>query len=215
MKYRLIAFDWDGTLVNSIDHIVKSIKYAAKEMSFEELADINVKHIIGLGMNEAIKELYPDVSSTEIELFKGTYKDAFFSVKVGREHLFPHAEEVLEYFSGEGVKLAVATGKSRRGLDLALKSTGLGSYFDIERCADESLSKPNPLMLHQIMEAMSVDAEEVLMVGDTDFDMDMAKRAGVDRVGVSFGAQKPHRLEVYDPLFIMDSLSQLLSLNKR
>ena len=212
MRYRLIAFDWDGTLVDSVDHIVSSIKYAAEKLAFDSLDNNSVKNIIGLGMNEAIKTLYSSVTDADIVRFKRFYSEAFFSEVIGKNHLFPNAEEVLRHFQSQDVILAVATGKGRNGLDKALDSTGLKSYFSIERCADESASKPNPLMLEQIMSVMNIKPSEMLMVGDTDFDMDMAERAGVDRVGVSYGAQACHRLESFNPLCIVDDLSELLTL---
>ena len=212
MKYRLIAFDWDGTLVDSVDHIVKSVKYAAEKLAFNALDNDSVKNIIGLGMNEAIKTLYSSVTDDDIVRFRQFYSEAFFSEVIGRDHLFPNAENVLGQFKDQGVILAVATGKGRNGLDKALHSTGLKSYFSIERCADESASKPSPLMLEQIMSVMDIKPSEMLMVGDTDFDMEMAERAGVDRVGVSYGAQARHRLESFNPLCIVDDLNELLAL---
>ena len=212
MKYRLIAFDWDGTLVDSVDHIVSSVKYAAEKLAFNSLDDDSVKNIIGLGMAEAIKTLYSSVTDADIVRFRGFYSEAFFSEVIGRGHLFPNVEKVLHHFQNQEVMLAVATGKGRNGLDKALDSTGLRSYFSIERCADESASKPDPLMLEQIMSVMKIKPSEMLMVGDTDFDLDMAARAGVDSVGVSYGAQARHRLEAFNPLCIVDDLNELLTL---
>ncbi len=209
MKYKVVVFDWDGTLVNSIDHIIKSMKYAAGQMSLEVLSDECVRNIIGLGMEEAIRTLYSAITDAEIIVFRSYYSEAFFSTEVGVKHLFPGVDRLLSELSCSGVRLAVATGKSRRGLNVALHSTGLKHYFSIERCADEAKSKPHPLMLHQIMAALDVSAHEILMVGDTDFDMDMAQRAGVDRVGVSFGAQPSARLERYGPLGVIDKFSEL------
>lgn len=209
MKYKAIAFDWDGTLVNSVDHIVKSMTYAAEQMAFDPRSAESVRNIIGLGMEEAIRTLYSSISGSDLEVFRAHYKEAFFSTEVGVAHLFPGAEGLLSDLSGRGVELAVATGKSRRGLDMALQSTGLKHYFTIERCADETKSKPHPLMLHQIMDTLNVQAHEILMVGDTNFDMEMAQRAGVDRVGVSFGAQSIDKLKKFEPLGVIDSLNEL------
>lgn len=210
MKYKLIAFDWDGTLVDSVDHIVDSLKYAAKQMSLEVLADERFRSIIGLGMVEAIKTLYSTIDDKGIDVFRAHYSDAFFATEVGVGHLFPNVERLLGQLSSEGVLLTVATGKSRRGLDIALETTGLKSFFNYERCADETRSKPHPMMLNQIMSKFNVQPHEMLMVGDTDFDMEMAQRAGVERIGVSFGAQPVDRLEAYQPLAIIDDLSELV-----
>ncbi len=212
MKYKAIAFDWDGTLVNSVSHIVQSMKYAAEKMAFDLLPDANIRNIIGLGMGEAIRTLYSDISDADIDVFKMHYKKAFFATEVGPKQLFPGVNNLLKGLSEDGVRLAVATGKSRNGLDIALQTTGLKSYFDVERCADETKSKPHPLMLFQIMSVLNVKPDELLMVGDTDFDMHMAQRAGVDRIGVSFGAQPGSRLEKYKPLEIVDSLDELRAL---
>jgi len=163
-------------------------------------------------MNEAIKTLYSTVTDDDIIRFRQFYSDAFFSEVIGRDHLFPNAENVLGQFQDQGVILAVATGKGRNDLDKALHSTGLKSYFSIERCADESASKPNPLMLEQIMSAVDIKPSEMVMVGDTDFDRGIAERAGVARVGVSSVAQDRHRLESFNPLCIVDDLNELLTL---
>ncbi|UZE94702.1 HAD family hydrolase [Alkalimarinus alittae] len=209
MKYKVVAFDWDGTLVDSVDHIVRSMKQAAAKMSLDELPDERVRNIVGLGMTEAIQTLYATLADQDVDVFRSHYGEAFFATEVGARDLFPHVNIVLEQLSERGVRLAVATGKSRRGLDIALKSTGLQQYFSIERCADETKSKPHPLMLNQIMSELGVQPHEMLMVGDTDFDMEMAQRAGVDRMGVSFGAQPRARLEKYQPIVVVDSLNEL------
>ena len=175
MKYKVIAFDWDGTLVDSVDHIVSSMKQAAQQMTLECLSDEAVRNIIGLGMEEAIKTLYSDLSAKDITVFRSHYSDAFFATEVGVKHLFPNVNELLCQLSSKGLVLAVATGKSRRGLDIALNTTGLKRHFSIERCADETKSKPHPLMLHEIMSSLDIRPAEMLMVGDTDFDMEMAQ----------------------------------------
>ncbi|WP_250657952.1 HAD-IA family hydrolase [Alkalimarinus coralli] len=210
MRYKAIAFDWDGTLVDSIDHIVGSMKGAAERMSLAARANQDIRNIIGLGMKEAIRTLYSDMSDSDIDLFRQHYSDVFFSTEVGRKDLFPNADELLGELNTRGLRLAVATGKSRRGLDIALKTTGLKKHFSVERCADESRSKPHPLMLNQIMATLDIQPEDMLMVGDTDYDMDMAQRAGVDRLGVSFGAQPVERLECYRPVGIIDDLGDLM-----
>ncbi len=212
MRYRAIAFDWDGTLVDSIDHIVVCLRMAAERMGLDFRDDESLKGIIGLGMQEAIKTIYPSISIAGIEEFRSHYGEVFFSNTREQQRLFPNVEKVLEGLKGQGVMLAVATGKSRRGLESALEATGLGHYFSVERCADESRSKPHPLMLEEIMSQLNVSPEELLMVGDTEFDMEMARLAGVDRVGVSFGAQDVSRLRRHAPLAVVDDMSELLVL---
>ena len=209
MSYKVVVFDWDGTLVDSERHIVSSIEYAADKMSLPERSYDEMKGIIGLGMREALLTLYPELSEDEIKNLRAHYSTQFFSAPTNAAQLFDGVLELLQYLRDKGLKLAVATGKSRNGLEKALDSTTLRPYFDITRCADETRSKPDPLMLVQIADHFEVEPVEMLMVGDTEFDLAMAANLGVPSIAVSHGVHEVERLQLHKPLKVLDHLSEL------
>jgi phosphoglycolate phosphatase len=211
MAYEAVVFDWDGTLVDSEHHIVSSIRHAAKQMQLPELGHDQLKNIIGLGMREALLSLYPGLTEAQILAMRDHYSQYFFSRETDQSTLFEGVVETLEALKVSGVRLAVATGKSRNGLEKALTSTKLRRFFEIERCADETLSKPNPLMLQQISDYFSLPAESMLMVGDTEYDLVMATRQGMDAIAVSYGVHESDRLRKHNPLEIVDHLSEIIS----
>lgn len=209
-NYQVCVFDWDGTLVNSERHIVESLSYAAERMALPELAYAQLKDIIGLSMQKALEILYPGLSEADIQLMRKHYADYFFSIPQDASTVFNHVPETLKSLQAAGIKLAVATGKSRHGLDKALLSTGLKSFFEIERCADETSSKPDPLMLAEISAHFNLPTSAMLMIGDTEYDLEMARRCGMDALGVSYGVHARERLMKHDPLAIIDCFSELL-----
>jgi len=208
-KYDICVFDWDGTLVDSERHIVDSLTYAADKLSLPPLSYDAKKDIIGLSMQKALETLYPSLSSSGIEEMRTYYGEFFFSVPQDASSLFDGVVNTLTYLRDSGLKLAVATGKSRRGLDKALISSGLKSFFDIERCADETKSKPDPLMLIEIARYYNADPDSMLMVGDTEFDLEMARSFGMDSIGVSYGVHDVKRLALHKPIAIIDSFAEL------
>lgn len=206
----LIIFDWDGTLADSTAKIVASMKAAAEDLGLPELADGTVRDIIGLGLPEAIAQLYPHAAPGEREALRLGYSEQW----IARDHtpsgFYPGALDTLEELKARGYKLAVATGKSRRGLNRVWQSTGTAELFHGSRCADETTSKPDPQMLHELLAEFEVAADKAIMVGDTEFDMEMAARAGVARIGVSYGAHAPERLASYDLLACLDHMPDIL-----
>lgn len=208
-KYKICVFDWDGTLVDSERHIVDSLTYAAERLSLPPLSYDKKKDIIGLSMHKALETLYPSLSLAGIEQMRAHYGEHFFSVPQDASILFEGVLSTLSDFRNAGVKLAVATGKSRNGLDKALVSTGLKSFFDIERCADETRSKPDPLMLSEIAQYYNADTGSMLMVGDTEYDLEMARNYNMDSVGVSYGVHDKARLVLHNPIAIIDTFSEL------
>ena len=212
MAYPICIFDWDGTLVDSESHIVASLEFASNSLRLPDLGYDAYKDIIGLGMREALLQLYPDLSDDDVERMRRAYADYFFRSEINERNLFGGVIDTLVKLKDKNVRLAVATGKSRNGLDLALKSTGLQSYFEIERCADETKSKPHPLMLEEICGFFSVPAEQCVMVGDTEYDLQMAADIGMDSVGVSYGVHAVDRLRKHKPTKIIDHFPELLSL---
>lgn len=210
MNFKAVVFDWDGTLVDSEAHIVESISHAAAHAGLPELSYDRKKSIIGLGMREALLDLYPELNDEHIKKLREYYADYFFSRATESHNLFEGVEATLMALRDKGVRLAVATGKSRNGLNKALESSGLGHFFEIERCADETRSKPHPMMLQEIASHFGFEYGDMLMVGDTSFDLDMAKQVGMPAVAVSYGVHEGTELLAREPLALVDSLEELL-----
>ncbi|MGA6096672.1 HAD-IA family hydrolase [Stutzerimonas marianensis] len=209
-KYKVLIFDWDGTLADSIERIVQSISRASEACGLLPLDDNAIKGIIGLGLPEAIAVLYPDVTDVAlVEAFRRAYAEHYLQLEKEPSALYPGVREGLARFREMGYLLAVATGKGRRGLDRVLDAHGWGGYFDVTRCADETASKPDPLMLREILAHCGVQAEQALMVGDSVFDIEMARRAGIDSVAVSYGAQSAAVLQTCEPYLTIDHFSEL------
>ncbi|MCJ8203521.1 HAD-IIIA family hydrolase [Pseudomonas sp. RGM2987] len=207
--YKLLIFDWDGTLANSIGRIVESMHVASDRSGFARCDDLAVKGIIGLGLPEAIRSLYPDIQDEELVVFRQHYADYYIALEAEPSPLFDGVADTLQTLRAEGYHLAVATGKARRGLDRVLKSHGWDDYFDITRAADETASKPHPLMLEQILAHCNMRPEQALMVGDSSFDLQMARNAGMGSVAVSYGAQTIEALQAFEPRLSIDHFPEL------
>jgi phosphoglycolate phosphatase len=208
----IVIFDWDGTLCDSIDHIVAAMQLAATELGLPALAAQEIRNIVGLGLPQAVSVLYPGEGEALRTELAGAYSRQYIAANQGPARLFKGAVDTLEALKDRGFELAVATGKSRRGLDRVLEGLDLTGFFDSTRCADETRSKPHPLMLEEIMVGRNKAAAEVVVVGDTEYDLEMARNAGVRSVGVSFGVHSSERLARFEPLAIVDELPQLLEL---
>lgn len=207
--YGLLVFDWDGTLANSEHRIVEAVSGAVREMGLPERSRDDIRNIIGLGLKECLETLFPDEDPARYAGFINAYRRQFSLQNHHPVALFPGAKEVLHALDAEGYAIAIATGKSRRGLDRELKESGLDALVRASRCADESPSKPHPKMLEDVIELAMVSTGEALMIGDTTYDMQMAMEAGVDRVAVSYGAHEVERLLEFTPLEVVDSLHGL------
>jgi phosphoglycolate phosphatase len=205
----LYIFDWDGTLVDSVGRIVSSLKLAAADLSLEILSDDQYKEIIGLGLTKAVNHLYPAAGSTLQLAMRDAYSKHFIAADTAPCAFFEGVIETLDAIRSEGHQLAVATGKSRRGLDRVLAQLAWQAYFHATRCADETASKPHPLMLHELLNELGVSSDHAVMVGDTDYDLNMAARAGIRSVGVSYGAHGLERLQAAAPNVIIDRFSDL------
>ena len=209
-RYELLIFDWDGTLADSIGRIVDAMRQAADLSGRPVRDDLAIKGIIGLGLPEAIRTLYPDITGNDLIDFRQHYADSYMAMDNDvPSPLFQGVLESIEGFRAEGYKLAVATGKARRGLNRVLKAHDWLDYFDITRAADETASKPDPLMLHEILQHCGVQPERALMVGDSSFDLLMARNAGMDSVAVGYGAQTLDSLREYEPRLAIDSFPEL------
>ncbi len=210
--FDLIVWDWDGTLADSTGMITRAVVKAAEQAGLPPLAPEKATSIIGLGLRESIYTLFGDLPDAQAQEVAKHYNANYYA----EEHaipLFSGAKETIVDLNRRGTKLAVATGKGRRGLNMALERSGLGAYFHATRTVDECFSKPHPQMLEELMDEMMVAPERTLMVGDTGFDMQMAQNAGVQAVAVTFGAHPQERLLSYNPIQVFhqfDALRQWL-----
>ena len=212
MAYQLVIFDWDGTVMDSTGRIIACMHQAGADLCLPVLEDDAVREIIGLGLPEALRTLYPGIGDRDLERMRERYAVHFVAAEASPSRLYPGARETLATLRAAGLRLAVATGKSRKGLDRVWASSGLGDSFDASRCADETPSKPHPAMVTELLTELGVAPERALVVGDTSFDLQMARDDGVDRVAVSYGAHPVDRLMNFHPLAVIDALPQLLPL---
>lgn len=205
----LVVFDWDGTLIDSTGKIVRSMHQAAQQVDLPVLADDAVRNIIGLGLPEAILTLYPDADAVRRQHLREAYSRVYMAEDATPCALFAGVEQGLQRLQQAGHHIAVATGKSRNGLNRVLANLGWQTRFDATRCADETASKPDPKMLRELIAYFSVAADEVYMVGDTEYDLAMAQNAGVYGIGVSYGAHAAERLYVHQPIAVIDHFTEL------
>lgn len=210
-KYSLLVFDWDGTLLDSQTQIVNCMKLAIAELDLDARTDKQISNIIGLGLEEAIASLYPLISPEKITLTAQTYREHYLFKDKTPSLLFDGAKDVITLLRETGYELAVATGKSRRGLDKDLAETDLHDVFPITRCADETRSKPHPQMLEEILVDYNTDASTTLMIGDSEYDMQLASNTKMDGLAVSYGVHNLIRLLKHDPVGFIDDIKQLPS----
>ncbi len=208
--YRLVVFDWDGTVMDSAARIVACIEGTIADLGLEPRTKDQIRHIIGLSMGEAIETLYPGHDAPFRQRMIEGYRHHFLVADPTPSAPFDGAGETIAALHDAGYLLGVATGKSRRGLDEVLAKTGLGDYFHATRCADEAPSKPHPGMLEQLLDVLGTEPAATLMVGDTLFDLEMARNAGADAVAVTYGAHPRERLETAAPLAYLDDIRELL-----
>ncbi|WP_426417819.1 HAD family hydrolase [Aestuariirhabdus sp. LZHN29] len=200
-QYQLVIFDWDGTLIDSAGRICQCLALAAEDTGLDILEAEQYRDIIGLGLPEAFRKLYPGVScATTMDRMRDRYSHHFLGREDSPSEFYERVEEGLACLWESNLKTAVATGKSRRGLNRVLDVCGWHGAFDATRCADETRSKPHPQMLMEILEETGTAPEDAIMVGDTEYDMDMARQAGVDRIAMGYGAHSIDRLAPYAPV---------------
>ena len=207
-QFDLIVWDWDGTIADSTGMITDALVLAAKQVGLPALASTDASNIIGLGLKESIYSLYGDIAPHLAQALAAQYTSNYYAGE-SEIPLFAGAKDTIYELNRRGFKLAVATGKGRRGLNLALDHCGLTNYFHATRTVDECFSKPHPQMLDELMDALIVRPERTLMIGDTSYDMQMAQNAGVSCVAVTFGAQAADKLITYNPLHVFERFSDL------
>lgn len=209
MAVQVAIFDWDGTLVDSVEHIADSLHQAATELGYPAREREAYRNIIGLGMVEALEMLYPGISQDQMSEIRQGYGRYFFAKETTPQQVFTGMTDVLKDLRIAGKGCAVATGKSRRGLEGALISSGLGPHFDLTRCADETRSKPDPAMLNEILTHYGLRPEQAVMVGDTVYDMEMAQRIGMPAIGVEWGVHDRETLARFGPVAVVNSVADL------
>jgi phosphoglycolate phosphatase len=207
VRYSVIVFDWDGTLIDSAGTIVECIQRAALGMGLEVPDRERASHVIGLGLQDSLRHAVPGLAPERYFEFADHYR-RHFRARQESMSLFPGIRELLaSLYRSHG--LAIATGKSRKGLDRSLDAEDLRRYFSASRCADETDPKPHPAMLLEIMAALGVGRERTLMIGDTSHDLQMAKAAGVDALAVTYGAHPEQGLRACGPRDCVASVAQL------
>ena len=209
-KVALVVFDWDGTVMDSIGRIVSSLRSAASLSELVVPTEHEAKQIIGLSLDPAFDILFPGITDKQRQLMFQHYREQYMLHDTTPSPLFSGVEQVLQQLKDRNIKLAVATGKQRRGLARMFAETGLEKYFDTSRCADEAQSKPHPDMLQQILQELDVNAAEAIMVGDTSHDMKMAQAIAMPRVGVTHGVHGRDVLSQFAPKAIIDTMPELL-----
>jgi phosphoglycolate phosphatase len=207
-QFDLIAFDWDGTLYDSTSVIVRCIQRAVVDVGGARPTDEAAAYVIGMSLAQALARAAPDVPPEKYQELGARYRFHYHQHQDDLS-LFDGVLPLLRELRDRQHLLAVATGKSRRGLDEVLATQELQGVFDGSRTADETAGKPHPLMLHELMREFGTEPGRTLMVGDTTHDLEMARNAGCPSVGVSYGAHEPATFHVHQPLHVAHSVADL------
>jgi len=207
--YKVIIFDWDGTLMASDKRIVACLKEAALRADLPLLTDAEYRHIIGLSLPVALSTLYPLATEWQHKVLDAVYRWQF--MEANQTEMLPYVGlmALLDALKEQGYLLAVATGKSRPGLNAVLSETGVKDYFVVTKSGEETACKPDPLMLQQIIDELGVSVSDALMVGDSVYDLEMAQRIGMDAVAMTHGVHDAPQLAVFNPVVFCDDLMQL------
>jgi len=207
-RFDLIAFDWDGTLFDSTQIIVRCIQAAVVDVGGARPSDTAAAYVIGMALTQALAHAAPDVPPEKYPELGNRYRYHYLQHQDDLS-LFAGVLPMLDALKARQHLLTVATGKSRRGLNEALRSVELAGVFDGSRTADETAGKPDPLMLHELMQEFGVESSRVLVIGDTTHDLQMALNAGCASVGVSYGAHTPEDFGALGPLHVAHSVADL------
>lgn len=208
----VIIFDWDGTIIDSRAKIVACMRQAALDCGVPPQSEAAISNIIGLELSLAIDTLYPEGDPALISHLRERYAQRFVEADIEPCALFARAEETLQQLHDRGHQLCVATGKSRKGLNRVFGHLAISRLFVASRCADETRSKPHPLMLEQLCDELGTRPGDALMVGDTEYDLAMAREIDMPAVGVTYGAHEAQRLAAMKPLALIQCLSELVPL---
>lgn len=208
-KYELLIFDWDGTLADSEAMIVGSMQQAISELQLPSRSHRDIAELIGLGLDDAFARLFPEYTQAQRNALIAAYGQHYRQRQHPPALMFQGVEATLQQLRSAGWQLAIATGKSRHGLERALRESGMAAYFAQTRCADETANKPAPDMLDALLLATATLPEAALMIGDTEFDMAMAVNAGVDAIAVGCGVHDDARLLASGAMAVLDDVTQL------
>jgi phosphoglycolate phosphatase len=210
MKYELLIFDWDGTLADSAGQIVSAMQAAIAGLGLPPRDDESIRELIGLGLNDALGRLYPELEISGLRALLDSYRAKWLSEGAGEAPLFTGAFEAVAGLHRQGCRLVIATGKSRRGLDRSLRHhASLAELIANSRCADETASKPDPMMLRELLADEGVSADRALMIGDTEYDMAMAQAIGMAGLGVACGVHEPGRLQRAGAAAVIEAVAGL------
>ncbi|MAJ87685.1 MAG: HAD-IIIA family hydrolase [Cellvibrionales bacterium TMED148] len=215
IKKHLIIFDWDGTIENSISLIVASMKKAARAMGLHEPRDNDIRDVIGLDLRNAIQILFPNLELIERDSLISRYRSYYKTAQHGEWRLFKNVEVILRMMKKKKYLLAIATGKSRLGLDRSLQLTGLSGLVDASRTADETVSKPDPQMILELIKELNIAPTNALMVGDSTYDLEMANNASIACIGVTYGVHDKSILTKQSPIGCADDFQEILPLVDR
>lgn len=212
-QFPLLVFDWDGTLVDSIGKIVNSLQHASREGIGAEISEQHARSVIGLGLDEAVSALHPELDkqqhAEDLLRIADAYRQHYIYDNDIPAPMFDGVANMLNKLREEGYTLAVATGKSRKGLDHTLKEHDMVDMFSITRTPTEARSKPDPLMLNEIIHETGFSATQTLMIGDSEHDLSMAKNANVASIAVTHGVHNRDTLEKLEPLACFDHITAL------
>ena len=211
-RFDLIIFDWDGTLIDSIDWIASCLQQAADQCGIAVPEAQAAKNVIGLSINNAMQTLFPEIDPHTQAQLVACYSQQYNSKQISPDDLFPGVYAMLVELKESGYQLAVATGKTRVGLQKALQATGPEEVFCVTRCADETASKPDPKMLLEIIQHTQAAKERTLMIGDSIHDLQMALNAPISAIAVSCGANSAELLQQYHPLLCLQQPTELLNI---
>jgi len=207
-RFRILVFDWDGTLVDSTSIIARSLQQACRDVGAPVPDDARARYVIGLGLADALAHIAPDLPRERHGELAGAYRTHYLAQEDAIP-LFAGAAELLGELQAAGHLLAVATGKSRKGLDRALAQQGVAHRFVATRCADEGPPKPDPAMLHHLVDRIGGSIDETLMIGDTTHDLELAARAGASSLAVAYGAHAAEGFASFAPLATVHSIAEL------
>lgn len=207
--FKLVIFDWDGTLMDSCPRIISSVQTTAKKMGLNIPSDDDVKGIIGISLRPAIKILFPEAGDAVTEQIVEHYAQEYVHLSEVESPLFDGAQTLLDKLHGNNIQMAVATGKARRGLERVFEQTQTKHLFASSICADEAKSKPHPEMLQVLLARFGLQPSEAVFVGDTKHDLSMAKQINMPCIGVTHGAGSKTELLAHSPDYLADDLHQI------
>ncbi len=207
-RFDLVVWDWDGTIADSTGLIAQALIKAAEESGLPELSETRARSIIGLGLRESIEVLFGDIPEFQAQALVTNYNRNYYANE-SNILLFSGIAQTIAAIDKTGCKQAVATGKGRRGLNTALQLSGLSKYFNATKTVDECFSKPHPQMLDELMDELVTMPERTLMIGDSQYDMQMGKNAGVITAAVTYGSQTAEHLQQYSPDYMFHDVATL------